>query len=116
MDSKYYIRSVDNTREVVLSAPSLHAALVRLWTRELELLRRIPAECVKFIDLDYTLFDPVLLVDYGRGREAFLVPTAPILSSFDEGDKSVIVGIMRACWFGVDELAEFEEQANFFWR
>lgn len=112
--SKFYFRSIDTsrTREVVIHAESCHAAIVRLWTRELELLRAIPAEAIVLWDVGQMLFDPELCVHRGQAEHSAAVPTSPILAAFSGEDRGLILGVMAENWAG--EFDRFFEDSKFF--
>ncbi len=112
--SKFYFSSIDTTRgrEVIISADSCYLGMIRLWQRELELLRAIPAESIPLWDVGQMMFDPELFVHRGQSEHAVAIPTAPILSAFDDEDKKLILGIMAENWAG--EFDRFFEDTKFF--
>jgi hypothetical protein len=112
--SKFYFSSIDTSRsrEVIISADSCYVAMIRLWQRELELLRAIPAESIPLWDVGQMRFDPELVVHRGIAAESVEVPTAPILAAFLGEDRGLILGIMAENWAG--EFDRFFEDTKFF--
>jgi hypothetical protein len=58
------------------------------------------------------MFDPELLSHRGQSEHAVAIPTAPILSAFNDEDKKLILGIMAENWAG--EFDRFFEDTKFF--
>jgi hypothetical protein len=114
MATKYYFRSSDTSRnrEVAIHAESVYAAMIRLWQRELELLRAIPASSIPLWDVSAMMFDPELVCHRGQIEHAVEIPTAPILAAFDDEDRSLITVIMAENW--ALDFERFYEDSKFF--